>query len=255
MAEQQNDNKRALIGVAIFAFLIIANLLVRSGGKNSTTRAVNPPVAAPVVTVGAGPATPPPQPIQNTQTPVNSLTASIPLPTETGGINEQILLLNQQAENFAQRVASAEEYIPPPERDISLPASSTNWFSWVETTVTDAMTQTQNELFAPPAKTIAIVGEFQSGERRKFLVREDNKVYIVSENQLPQEGIISVSSGSDGNIIIKDTTGKLHDLPRSTQPHDQKLEEAIRILRGEATKQTALEFLTTAGTASITAQP
>ncbi|HOI89653.1 MAG TPA: hypothetical protein PLK28_03990 [Candidatus Rifleibacterium sp.] len=255
MAEQQNDNKRALIGVAIFAFLIIANLLVRSGGKNSTTRAVNPPVAAPVVTVGAGPATPPPQPIQNVQAPANLLTASIPLPTETGGINEQILLLNQQAENFAQRVAAVAEPFLPPDRGFQLPFDMSERFRWSDTASDSTVIQTEAGPVASQAKTIAIIGEFQSGERRKFLVREDDRVYIVSENQLPQEGTISVSSGENGNIIVKDTTGQLHDLPRITQQRDQKLEEAIRVLKGGATKQTTLDFLTTAGTASVTAKP
>lgn len=255
MADQRNDNKRALIGVAIFAVLIIANLLVRSGGKNSATQAVNVPVAAPVITAETTPAKPPSQPIQNTQTPANSLTVSIPLPTETGGINEQILMLNQQAENFAQRVAAVAEPFLPPDRGFQLPSDMSERFRWSDTASDTTLIQTEAGPVAPPAKTIAIIGEFQSGERRKFLVREDDRVYIVSENQLPQEGTISVSSGENGNIIVKDTTGQLHDLPRITQQRDQKIEEAIRILRGGAAKQTALEYLTTAGTASITAQP
>lgn len=241
-----------MIGIAIFAVLIIANLAVRGRGKSSPARPVSPPVAAPAVTAETGPATiqtqPPPAP-------VNPLTVNIPLPAETGGINEQILMLNQQAENFAQRVAAVAEPFLPPERNILLSPGLLNRFRWLETSSETVVIQTETGPVVPQAKTIAILGEFQSGERRKFLVREDSRVYIVSENQLPQEGMISVSSGENGNIIVKDTTGQLHDLPGITQPRDQNLEDAIRILKGGVTKQTALELLEKTETASVTAKP
>ncbi len=253
MANQENSNKRAIIGIAIFAVLIIANLAVRSRGRSTPAPVVNETQAsAPSISTETIPAVNPMQPVASQ---ANPLTVSIPLTTETGGIDEQILLLNQQAENYALRIASAADSIQPPERDISLASSSTNWFRWVEDTINDAVTQTQNGLFVPKAKTVAILGEFQSGERRKFLVREDSRVYIVSEDQLPQEGVISVSSGENGNIIVKDTAGHMHDLPRTTQPHDQKLENAIKTLKGEITKQTALELLKEPETASVTATP
>ena len=252
MADQENNNRRALIGIAIFAVLIIANLAVRSRGKTSPARPVSPPVAAPAVTAETGPAITQTQPAPS---PVNPLTVNIPLPTETGGINEQILTLNQQAEIFAQRVAAVAEPFLPPERNILLPSGLLDRFRWLETGSETVVIQTENGPVAPQAKTIAILGEFQSGERRKFLVREDSRVYIVSENQLPQEGMISVSAGENGNIIVKDTTGQLHDLPGITQPRDQKLEDAIRILKGGVTKQTALELLKETETASVTAKP
>ncbi len=252
MADQENNNRRALIGIAVFAVLIIANLAVRSRGKGSPTRAADTPIAAPAIINTTGPAT---TPAQTAQSPANPLTVNIPLPAETGGINEQILLLNQQAENFAQRVAAVAEPFLPPERNIQLPSDLSERFRWSDTGSETTVIQTEVGPIAPQAKTIAILGEFKSGERRKFLVREDTRVYIVNENQLPQEGMISVSAGGDGNIMVKDTTGQLHDLPRITQPRDQKLEDAIRILKGGMTKQTAIELLKTSETASITAKP
>lgn len=254
MADQENSNKRALIGIAIFAVLIIANLAVRSRGRSVPSPVITTTqVRAPSITAETTPATTAMQPVASQ---ANPLTVSIPLPTETGGINEQILLLNQQAENFAMRVASVEEPFPPPERNILLPAELIDRFRWLTTTGTETVAiPTEGGPVVPQTKTIAILGEFKSGERRKFLVREDSRVYIVSENQLPQEGMISVSSGENGNIIVKDTTGQMHDLPGLTQPRDQKLEDAIRILKGGMPKQTALELLQNPETASLTATP
>ena len=252
MADQENNNRRALIGIAIFAVLIIANLAVRSRGKGAPGRAATAPVAAPAANPLPGqPATTAP----TAQPPANPLTMNIPLPAETGGINEQILLLNRQAEDFAHRVAAVAEPFLPPERNIQLPADISECFRWPDTGTETTVIQTETGPVVPQAKTIAILGEFQSGGRRKFLVREDSRVYIVSENQLPQEGMISVSAGGDGNIIVKDTTGQLHDLPGISRPQDQKLEDAIRTLKGGMPQQTALELLTVREAASATAQP
>ena len=224
MAEE-NNNKRAIIGVTIFAVLIIANLIVR--GRSRPTAPPRP----------AQPA------IQDTQPqPAAAPGPSVSIPADSTGIDEQILFLNQMAEQFYQRVSALPEPASQPDISIQLPASMTDRLVWELPASGPLIVEPDITPDIPEPKLVTLLGEFQVDGKRRYLVRENNRVFIVDETHAPEMGSVAIVSNEDGQVVVKDTIGMTHNLT-SAQPVNKNFEEALRILKGDNRGQVSFELM------------
>lgn len=230
MAEQENSNKRAYIGIAIFAVLIIANLLARGTRRPATVIQERPPAQTS-------------QPVSQTETtpkPSGEAPQPITLPTETTGIDQQILNLNQLAEQFSNRVAGVPEPLSVPDNRVTLPQSIVNRLTWLTAASGTVQLPVEPGPDVPQPRLVSIIGDFAVGNKRKYLIRENNRVFIVGDDQLPEDGQISVMPGQDGQFVVKDTEGLTHTL-NTTQPENKGVDEAMKVLRGGGSRQMSFD--------------
>mgnify|MGYP000951921117 CR=1 FL=1 len=227
MAEKTTNN-RVYTGLALFAILIVANLAVRTGrGKPVPEQTSQQP--SPVVQV----TTPLQQPAQQLQANL------ISTPKETTGIDEQVIMLNQLAENLMQRVASIPDPIELPVFDpaiVKLPTTLVDRFLRETPVFEKSVAATETTDLTIPQKETAIIGEFRNSQSSKFLVRENNRVFLVDETQEPEQGLVTVRRQAEGTFEVIDSDGKAHSLILQ-KPSDTNVQEAIKVLTGSSSKQ------------------
>lgn len=227
MAEQRNNN-RVYAGLALFAVLIAANLAVRIGrGRTIPEPASQQPSA--VVQIST--------PLQQVSPPLRADMVNIP--KETTGIDEQVIRLNQLAENLVLRVASIADPIELPVLDpaiVKLPTTLIDRFLRDSPVFEEPPAATETTDMTVPQKDVALIGEFRSAGSSKFLVRENDRVFLVDETQQPEQGLVTIHREAEGVFAVTDSIGKTHSLILR-KPSDSGVEEAIKVLTGSSSKQ------------------
>lgn len=256
MAEQENNNKRAYIGIAIFAVLMLANLIVRGTRKPVTP--VSP--ARPAVveslpsTAPAIPTVTPAQPATAIPPVTGSLPLTAPLPTETTGIDEQILRLNQTAEELGQKIAAIPLPYPAPDLSVSLQTNGIDCLVWELTKEEIVQMASETVIIASVPRMLAIVGEFRVRGKKKLLIREDEKVFLLNASQTYNDDEMAVLGQENGIYNVRDTTGQTHNLA-SPEPDNGKLREVIETLKGLSRKQPGFKLAPEISVASQPATP
>ncbi|HNX77706.1 MAG TPA: hypothetical protein PLM07_19020 [Candidatus Rifleibacterium sp.] len=242
MADQPN-NKRVYTGLGLLVLLVVANLGVRATrGRPTPAVEVTTPGAASVPVVST--------PLQDSRAtqPLNVAT-----PLETAGIDEQIIMLNKIAEDLYQRVASMPDPVRQPEFDaavLRLPLDMTDRFIWEIQSTASVQIASTTDLQLPPPKEIAVLGEFKLGNGSRFLVKENNRVFIIDEGQAPEKGMINLTRGEEGVFTVLDSDGLPHAVRLQKLP-ETTVEEAKRVLSGAYKDRNIIEIAPQASASEI----
>lgn len=221
MAEQEK-NKRIFIGIGLLMLLVVANLVVRATRGGPAVPAKTNPVSIPAVSQPLNP--------EPAGTPRNDIS----LPTETSGIDGQILQLNQLAESFAQRVAAIPDPLPQPKTGsagVSLLPLLVNRFAWEQPPGEITQIASDSEAPLPMPKEIAILGEFRVNGQSKFLIKENDRVFLIKDGQASGTDGITIRREEAGMFTVTDSEGLSHTVS-SARAADTSLDEAVNILRG-----------------------
>ena len=146
------------------------------------------------------------------------------------------------AEQFYQRVSALPEPATQPDISIQLPASMSDRLVWELPASGPLVVEPDMPLDIPEPKMVTLLGEFQVDGKRRYLVRENNRVFIVDETHAPEMGNVAIVSNEDGQVVVKDTIGMTHNLT-SAQPVNKNFEEALRILKGDNRGQVSFELM------------
>ena len=226
MAEE--NNKRVLVGGAVFAVLILLNLIVRSARSPS----VQQPTAAPVA-----------QTQQIPTSPITSVTERVFEDTvlSDGFIVESAPMeqVHNAVQNLWQLINDIPEPLAPPRLDVEMQLTSIDRFRWP--------TQIATEIQLPPAEPeevlpatvtldVQVLGVFDIRGKKVLMVKEGEKVVLVDEKENEIDERVSFKKISDNNFVIRDSTGATHDV-KAKRPESESLSRALEILSGKSRQQ------------------
>lgn len=239
MANKKPDNKRVIFGAIFLLVLLGANLVVRLGRKTPAPRPLNPgeTQVAPAIPQAIPRATP-----QATPQPAQSNFASLPAasggsPGITSGGNEIDIQL-EQLKNQLDLLKRDLSLLPPPhaspDLNVSLFLLRDNIFDFsLPTTTQPAIAQASETITAPIASMAAplsLVGVFNQGGRKRLMVKRENKVYMVSENDMNAGAEFSLLSSLDGQYTVLDRQGQEH-LLSLPEPVETNVDKVLKILK------------------------
>jgi hypothetical protein len=227
MAEQKN-NKRVIYGAVFLGVLVVLNLLVhgsRAGKKK--------PVA--------------PKKIQKSTTPVAQIPQPVtPLPVDEADveivIDSQIKDLNKKLQSLEKDMKNLPPLLKAPDFSLTLNKIDRNLFQWA----IKAKPQVASETVKPKKKLPVtkvlkpeVIGAFNVGGKKKLLVKEGSKVYLVIQGDVDEKNDFNLLSHNEKSFIISDKMGKTHIL-NPASPDDTKLQEIIAKLK-KAKQQTSFD--------------
>ena len=245
--KNESNNRRIVIGATIFAVLIALNLLVRYS-RSSRTSPVTPatptvtaipyPVSVPVT----APATASPTSLPGISQPIASSAIDIS-DSLIPGSEQQMLALNSKLDALKQELQAIDKPFAPPDMRIDLQLADFDRFRWQMPLIaaTETIFIATEPVIASVAKTVEILGIFKVSGRNKLMIREDNKVFLVSENEEPLADSISVEKIATDSYLVFDRDGSSHDL-QLKQPQENGVEKAINILKGKREHQPSFDM-------------
>lgn len=217
--------------------LLGANLVVRLGRKTPAPRPLNP--AETHVSPGISQAGPQQvQPGQSGQSGFASLPAASPGLTGNNTSGNEIDLQLEQLKNQLDLLKRDLSLLPTPHASPDFNASlfllRKNIFEFsLPTTTQQAMVQASETIMVPIASMappLSLVGVFNQGGRKRLMVKRENKVYMVSENDMNAGAEFSLLSSLDGQYTVLDRQGQEH-LLSLPEPVETNVDKVLKILK------------------------
>ena len=239
---EQNNKKRLVTGVAIFALLIGANLVVH------LTRARKKPVVMPVQSTGGTPVTAIPGPVTAAALPVN-IAASPDL-----GLDTRIAELNKKVEEYRLKLSEIPEPFKQPDLAAPMNITGTDCFVWQADAGQVIIIASEPSIVTPVHRTLKIVGDFTVKGRHKLLVRENDKIFLLDANEAYGKNQLAVVAYENALLEIRDSSGQTHKLPPPL-PKNDDLNEIVDYLKGIKKEQTSFDVISETTNASESAKP
>ena len=221
MAEQ-NKNKRVIYGAVFLGVLVILNLIVhgtRAGKKKKIATVTKQQITT-------NPAGEIPQKVA--PLPDNEVDVEIV-------IDSQIKELKNKLHSLENDMKILPAVLTAPDFNLTLNEIDRNLFQWaIKTTPQVASEPVKPTEQLPVTKVLKpeVIGAFSVGGKKKLLVKEGSKVYLVIQDDLNEKNDFNLLSHNKKSFIISDKLGKTHIL-NPTEPDNTKLKEIIAKLKKE----------------------
>jgi hypothetical protein len=250
----KDKSKRVVVGALILFILIGLNLLVRY--NRASGPAQTPPISA----------TPPAAVTSGTPSSLQSKTVAQPAsqanPTNAATGNDvlipagaqQMAIINSRLDKMWQDLRNLAMPLPPPDLVIELNLSDYDRFRWklaLPIASEAPVIEPASEIATPTVtKAIEVLAVFRVKGRNKYLVREDERAFLVNEGEETRPDSIVVEKTGEDSYHVFDSGGSTHDLTLK-KPTEDNVGRAINVLLGKDSKQTSYDLITT-DVASIT---
>ncbi len=231
MAEKEQKNKRMIAGVAFLAVLVFANLFVHGRrALNKKTPVTQSQSGASQNTNQVSAVTPVDKPVENSQLPAINI-LEIPDDPELD-IKNKIKFLDEQFAKIKARLNEIPEPVSPPDISVDLILARKDLFKWEN--LPEGNTVSENPIAARPVATstvpLQLLGEFTASGKKKLLVKDESRVFLVVENEEPDDDKIQLVSYSGNEFSIRDINGKTHII-RSERAEKDRLNKIVRLLK------------------------
>ena len=124
---------------------------------------------------------------------------------------------------------------------LRLPLNMTDRFIWEIQATESVQIASTTDLQLPPPKDIAVLGEIKLGNGSRFLVKENNRVFIIDEGQAQEKGMVNLTRGEEGIFTVIDSDGLPHAVRLEKRP-ETTVEEAKRVLSGIYKQRNSFEI-------------
>lgn len=226
MANNQKESKVVKYGAGFLVLLLLANFIVRLGRGSGTTPKVNVPsktveANTPVKPVSSGPSP--------------ALPLSTPANFAVGTVDIQIKSLKDNLEKRKNDLTAIPIPVQSPDFSTSLFLMRQDLFKPSQITVASTTTPIGSATPDFPAsisQQLEIIGSFVSLGRKKLLVRQDQKVFLVEENAMDSDAEITLLSYIDSDFTLIDKAGKEFTLKLSEQK-DENVDKIVELFRSQ----------------------
>lgn len=244
MANNQQDNRRVKIGAIFLLLLLAANFAVRLGRRSPTTGPTHPIPANSSQEQSEGRVS-------------SSVNLNQPKPSEFSGettdsfsgsaentmqeIDLSLEKLKQQLDLYKNALARIKAPLPAPDLNQALFLQRKNIFEYqlpqnLQPVVVLA-TQTIATPVASAPPPLHLLGVFDLNGRKKVMVRRQNKVFMVIENDMNAEAELSLLSYIDGRYTIIDRQGQEHILSLP-EPEKDNVDRIVELLKNPGKQST-----------------
>lgn len=241
-SEWLEQNKRALIGIVIFALLLTMNFVVRARRAKPAATAVTSPVPVTPAVTGQAPA-------------AGGTTAFSGIPNPEQPISSLLSGITNKFTEMETRLATVPMPIFRVVLHESLSSPSRDIFHWPgsEIVVPPLLPATTTPVLAPPPATIVYLGSILRGNRKFALVRVDSKAFMIEDGaQLPATDYLLKEIASS-SIDLETAEGKNRNIELNASQTDN-IEKIVQMLKHKPDRsRMEIRWFPTGRTASETA--